>query len=133
MKASIHVLTLFKGNRFFLIALVPLLTMCQPATEKVSGRYEATLPDTNPGRILQLELGEDQTASLSTNFLNEKTTILQKGSWERNNKDRLTVYFVDTNGQMALDTLKFDIKGSQLKLSAKRYGSQSITLMRRIQ
>lgn len=105
--------------------------MCQSASEKVSGRYEATQArDPGPGQFIELELNEDQTATMRTDYLSEDNAIVQKGSWARNGKDSLTVYFVESEGRLVMDTLGLSIQGSQLILKGDK---EDMTLLRRTQ
>lgn len=133
MKVLPHLLTLLNIKRLMILAPALLLTGCQDASEKVSGSYEATISaTTGSGKVLELELGDDQRATLHTDYLNSKDTIVQKGSWERSGRDSLTVYLIDRNGQLTMDTLGLHIKGSQLLLKSRDHGNADITLLRRV-
>jgi hypothetical protein len=132
MKWLTHLLTLLNAKRLAPLLITTLLAACQSASEKVSGTYEATLPAASgPGRVLELELNEDQAATLDTDFLDGQEAIVQKGSWARSGQDSLTVYFIEKDGSMVLDTLGLRIQGSQLILRDTAYGSEGATLMRR--
>lgn len=125
-----HLLTLSYAKRLAMMIFLGCLMACQSASEKISGTYEADVSSvTGPGIMISLQLNEDQTASMRTVYMNETSGVVQRGSWERNARDSLTVFFVEKNGRMLLDTLGLGIKGSQLLLRDSALGNEEIILM----
>jgi len=131
-RSIIHLLTLYSGKRFAALGFLISFCACQSTSEKISGKYEATL-SSGPvaARQLTLSLGEDQTAAMTTDYRNQVNPVTQRGSWAKNKGDSITVFFVEQDGRMLLDTLGFRIEGSQLLLRDPDYGNEDVTLTRK--
>lgn len=126
-----HILTLSYAKRLAKMFFLSSLMACQGTSENISGTYVADVSSaSDPDSMISLQLNEDQTAGMRTEYMDKTASIVHRGSWERTAKDSLTVFFVEKNGRMLLDTLGLRIKGSQLLLRDSNFDSKEITLIR---
>jgi hypothetical protein len=128
-----YLLTCFGHKRLWMsLSVVLFFAGCESASEHISGTYEATLAaPSSPGRILELQLEDDQRATLTIDFLNEQASVVQQGTWARHEQDSLTIYIIEQDDKLLMDTLQVQIQGSQLVLKDATYGVESVRLLRR--
>lgn len=150
----LQVLTHLAYKRFvpFPIILNIFFSGCGSSTDELVGIYETTISTTSEqnnsslstdtletnatpifseqGRTLRLELYDDQRAVFTTSFLGGQAPIVQKGSWETQDKSRIRVFFVEKNGRFSKDTLTFSRKGIRLNLKRKKLNAEEISLLK---
>lgn len=148
----LNVLTVFTTKRFLLTILIPMLIACSNPSEEISGNYETTVttpPDlftqkflatkltddssavSEQGISLYLSLYEDQRAELKVDFMNSNHNIIQKGSWELVDNQKVKVYFVEREGKYFRDTLNLYSEGLRLILRGKPNAiSEDVTLLK---
>jgi len=129
----IHLLTLFRINRLMLMGILISFCACQRASEEISGTYRTSLPlASGPFRSITLTLGDDQTAMLHTIYQNREKASTQRGSWALTERDSITVFLIEKNARMVLDTLGLSIQDNQLIIRDADYGNDAITLVREL-
>lgn len=131
--AFLYLLTCLGHKRLWIpLSAVLFFAGCESASERISGTYEATIATASPpGRVLKLQLEDDQRATFTVDFLNEEASIVQQGTWARHEQDSLTIYIIEQNDKLVMDTLQVQIRGSQLVLNDSTYGAESVRLLRR--
>lgn len=107
-----------------------------PASKFV-GSYGASLPAaSSPGREIRLSLKLDNSAELSTDYLNGEVPIIETGSWQDNGDDTATISLsgrADGVVYEAPTVITFQLSGSTLttvKYDQSLFGSEGLTLTR---
>ncbi|MEK6478555.1 hypothetical protein WJR50_13510 [Catalinimonas sp. 4WD22] len=148
----LHLLTVFTTKRLLYASLIPMLMACGNPSEEISGTYETTVTTpsdlitqkflatqlstdssavSDQGISLYLSLYEDQRAELKVDFMNSNHDIIQKGSWELVDNQRVKIYFVEREGKYFRDTLNLRSEGLRLILRGKPNAiTDDITLLK---
>lgn len=107
-----------------------------PASKFV-GSYGASLPAaSSPGRDITLSLKLDNSAELSTDYLNGEVPIIETGSWQDNGDDTATLSLsgrADGVVYEAPTVIIFQLSGSTLtavEYDQSLFGSEGLTLTR---
>lgn len=130
-RPTLHILTLSQSIRLTTLTVVLSLSACQSASEKISGTYETSLATAAGPEAVKLLLNKDHTAELYSNYADSGGMIVQRGSWKRSGRDSLTVFLVEREGRMFLDTLGLSMEGSRLLLKGSEFGSGGVSLVRK--
>lgn len=109
-----------------------------PASKFV-GEYGATLPAaSSPGRDIVLSLQLDNSAQLSSDYLNGEAPIVETGDWQDNGNNTATVSLsgrLDGVVYEAPEVITFQLEGSTLtatEYDQTLYGSAGLTLERQM-
>ncbi len=96
-------------------------TPAETTTTSAAGMYMAQVPGApdTPGRAVMLTLNMDNTAAMSTDYMNGQPAIVESGTWTWNaatNGVDVTVQR-DISGTMVTSTMSFAAMGDTLSLS----------------
>ena len=82
------------------LTLLPLiLTACQGADSRFVGSYQAVLPSaTTDGRRVTLTLNDDNTATLTNDYMDGQTPVRDSGTWD-STEDTVAVVFTESGGE----------------------------------
>lgn len=96
----------------------------------ITGQYSAHLPAADAvERVIVLDLAQDNTATMTTQFVGKGEPIVEKGTWSNETGD-ISVVLADSSGKQ---TLVFKFDGGALVLQDPEqagYGSTGLTLAR---
>ena len=90
---------LFTALLLCLSLLSLILTACQGADSRFVGNYQAVLPSaTTDGRRVTLTLNDDNTASLTNDYMDGQTPVRESGTWD-STEDTVAVILTETGGE----------------------------------
>lgn len=114
----------------------PAATVAPPDLEaaQAAGVYLAQMPAaSSPGIQATLVLNEDQSASLTLDYMNDETPINQTGTWQMASADQVRVNFTDQDGKPITNTIVFTLSGdtlTALEYDQQQWGTAGLTLTR---
>lgn len=110
--------------------------MVESPEATIPGRYMAELPAaSSPGRLIALNLDQDGSATLSTNYLNSEAPIVEIGAWQRNDAGTVAVTLTGRSDRTYDEpvSILFELRGENLnavEYDQSRYGSEGLPLTR---
>ncbi len=115
------------------LVATPLPVDLVPEDSKLIGAYGGILPAADsPGRIVNLELALDGTATMTTQFIGRGAPIVENGTWVARD-DEAVVTFTVREGAPEDNRITWRLEGNQLVSTVydlAQYGTEGLTLTR---
>ncbi|MEA3335254.1 MAG: META domain-containing protein [Chloroflexota bacterium] len=115
--------------------IAPAVPVAEPTPEVVD-TYHALLPSADSrGRVVELDLMDDGSATLIIDYLNDEPPIVETGTWQANDDGTvtLTLLAIDDRALNDPDVITFETDGDNLRAvdyDAELYGSAGLPLSR---